>query len=412
MAIRKRLISGGEARFVALYRDPSGKQCSAGSFTTERAAKLALGDIEKAKFSGTYRRLEPISFKECALLYINERCQARPGTLRNYNEILEARIYPSISAHPVGSITGLDITKILKGMAGKSRSYARETRRLLKAIFAYAVDSGYASKNPVLSCPKIGKSLNKPKIKTLTTQEINRLLKGVEDFRGYVLGESPKGKKWGTSYSPKYHLWRKMMVKLYYKTILFTGLRPCEASALTWEDVDFEKRVLRISKSLDFFKKKAEHIGSAAWIIQDPKTPAGLRTIPMGRELLKDLQILKIEWPENPKNLVFTAFHGGPVNEELINKRHFKEDLRRAGIAPTTLYKLRHTYCSLVISQRHMTLEELKNLQYLMGHEHFETTMDIYAQISKENLGHIADDLELQILGRVNILSTNPSKID
>lgn len=48
---------------------------------------------------------------------------------------------------------------------------------------------------------------------------------------------------------------------LFFKKILFrflfmTGLRYGEAIALGWEDIDFEKRVVKVSKSLHVLSRK------------------------------------------------------------------------------------------------------------------------------------------------------------
>ena len=61
-----------------------------------------------------------------------------------------------------------------------------------------------------------------------------------------------------------------------YRFMLLTGIRIGELSALTWEDVDFQRKEIAISKSMKIYyvnKKKYQ-------VIKSPKTLTGFRSIP------------------------------------------------------------------------------------------------------------------------------------
>ena len=69
-----------------------------------------------------------------------------------------------------------------------------------------------------------------------------------------------------------------------YALILETGLRTGELIGLTWDNIDFDKQTLTVSKTLEFRHKQHQ------WRAGPPKTQQSYRTIPLtGRavELLR-----------------------------------------------------------------------------------------------------------------------------
>lgn len=54
-----------------------------------------------------------------------------------------------------------------------------------------------------------------------------------------------------------------------------------------------------------------------------------------------------------------------------------------------TLHKLRHTCCSILINKGW----DLKQLQYWLGHEDAQTTLNIYSHYNKQRLNSCENDL-------------------
>lgn len=390
-SIRKRITKDGEVRYNAMYRDPSGKQRTI-TKGTKKEAEDALREIMRDMRRGTYQEMTVMTFCQCADEWLETQAPGlRPNSFLNLKEILNARILPILGSYPISAINTKMILKVQEGFVGKSGSYLKEALRILSGIMKYAIKEGHAVKNP-LDGWKRPKSIKKPKTKILLPREIDSLLEVVQNFTGYVKGRSIRGKVWGTAFTPEYLKWRKLTVGLFYKFIIYTGLRPSEVCALKWPDIDLDRRTVSVSKSLDFFKtKESRGAHPTAWIIQDPKTQAGHRTVPLTKGLVKDLQILKIEAPINPWDFVFTAAEGGPISEEHFHKRHFKKDLRMASIEPMHLYNLRHTYVSFLIAQGERDINKIK---YLMGHDDIRTTYNIYVQLLPQDMTEVADRME------------------
>ena len=74
---------------------------------------------------------------------------------------------------------------------------------------------------------------------------------------------------------------------VFFELLYYNGLRQGEAQALTWKDIDFNKKVVKITKTL-MTKIKGEK-----WTISSPKTKSSIRTLPLTNILLKDLKAMQ-----------------------------------------------------------------------------------------------------------------------
>jgi integrase len=64
--------------------------------------------------------------------------------------------------------------------------------------------------------------------------------------------------------------------------MMYCGLRRGEVLALTWKDIDLEKKVLQVNKSVQMFKNQPQ--------IKKPKSKAGTREIPIPNILIDILR--------------------------------------------------------------------------------------------------------------------------
>ena len=115
-----------------------------------------------------------------------------------------------------------------------------------------------------------------------------------------------------------------------------TGLRPGEAFALQWGDLDFHARELRVERSWSLRR------------IETPKT-GRTRRVDMSEQLVRALRRLEIDrmvekvkrgWAEMPP-WVFYTDEGTPLDESRVRKA-FRQALRRAKLPSFRLYDLRH----------------------------------------------------------------------
>ena len=104
-----------------------------------------------------------------------------------------------------------------KGLSPKT---VKNAHGCLHKALSVAVKIGYIAKNPSEACilPKI----NQAEIQPFDTPEINKLLETVKGHEHEAL----------------------------IKTALFTGMRSGELCGLTWDSVDFDNGLIRVTKQL------------------------------------------------------------------------------------------------------------------------------------------------------------------
>lgn len=200
----------------------------------------------------------------------------RPNTVRNYRERYKRNI-----SHVIGKMLLVDVKpihcqKIFSDMAdeGYKTTTMYQTRIALYNMLDFAKENDIIINNP---CKKSVRSdMGKPS-ESKKALEINEQKKFLE----YAKGQSYENQ---------------------YRFILQTGLRTGELVGLKWDDVDFAKKTLTISRSMEY----RHSVG--IWRVGEPKSASGYRTIPLTDEavrILKDqkiknsnLKVVPIEWSD------------------------------------------------------------------------------------------------------------------
>lgn len=145
-------------------------------------------------------------------------------------------------------------------------------------------------------------------------------------------------------------------------TMAMAGLRPGEADALPWDEIDFGASAIRVVD--------ARTMG----VTDKPKSGSG-RTVPMSSELATALRGLRNpDTADLPGARVFAGPEGGHVDMVALRSR-FKEAQAVVGIEPArTLRQLRNTFGTVCASEG----VPLRTIQQWMGHASITTT-EIYA---------------------------------
>ncbi|MBQ4058985.1 MAG: tyrosine-type recombinase/integrase [Lachnospiraceae bacterium] len=188
----------------------------------------------------------------------------------------------------------------------------------------------------------------------------------------------------------------------YYPMICFmigTGLRCGELIGLTWNDVDMKKKIINVDHQLIY-----KNLGDGCkFHITTPKTEAGVRIIPMldnVRKALEEQRKLNFLLARNRDfeiegytDFIFLAKTGRPLMPNGVNSAlknivdaynkaevvNAKKERRKAELFPNiSAHIMRHTACTRMAEQG----MDVKVLQYIMGHENIEVTMQVYNHIS------------------------------
>ena len=159
--------------------------------------------------------------------------------------------------------------------------------------------------------------------------------------------------------------------------LLYTGCRRGEALALTYGDIDRERHVIRINKSVYF--------SSNAPALKTPKTAAGTREILL-------LDVLDKVLPHGKKDdLLFPGADGGLTTESYA-RHSWKRYLKETGLSITP-HQLRHAYATILYEAGISD----KDAQELLGHANIATTRDIYTHITKTRKQLVLDTLNQSI---------------
>jgi len=203
----------------------------------------------------------------------------------------------------------------------------------LRTVFNQAIKWGYMNSNPTKGVKRL-KVTDSKELRFLTVEETRRFLDACP----------------GDLYP-------------IYFTFLNTGMRKQELENLEWDDVDFQRRKIKIRR------KEFWH----------PKT--GEREIPISPSVLKLFKKLEKENKKRLKsNFVFPHSDGGKIRIKLREKLIKIAD--KAGIKDfTKLHTLRHTFASHLVMQG----VDLPTVKKLMGHSDIQTTM-IYAHLAPDHL--------------------------
>lgn len=187
-----------------------------------------------------------------------------------------------------------------------------------------------------------------------------------------------------------------------YRLALTTGMRRGELLGLRWRDVDLERQRISIRQSLG-------QDGNGRPTLQEPKTPASIRTIAITEtdvailrkhRRLQGEERLRLGSDYRDMDLVFSAPLGTPINPgNLI--RQFKRAIREAGVPERRFHDMRHTHASLMLSAG----VHPKIVQERHGHAQISTTLDTYSHALPNLQVDAAMTLENHLRGALGDIS-------
>lgn len=277
----------------------------------------------------------------------------RPNTVRNYSERYERNIKGIIGKKLLSEVKPIHCQKIFSDMAeqGYKTTTIYQTRITLYNMLEFAKENDVILSNP---CKKSVKSdIGKPSEKKVALT--------IDEQRKFLMAAT------GQSYENQ------------YKFVLQTGLRTGELVGLKWSDIDFGKRTVTISRTMEYRYKVGE------WRVGPPKSKSGYRTIPLTDEairILKDqkeknskIKVINIEW----RDQVFLSRKGEPVKNSTYDTALFKI-CDKAEIRKFCMHILRHTFATRCIEAGMIP----KTLQKILGHSNIGITMNLYVDATEE----------------------------
>lgn len=155
--------------------------------------------------------------------------------------------------------------------------------------------------------------------------------------------------------------------------LLNTGLRMSEALALTYDDIDFEEKLITVNKHL-------LHDNNKPVIEAQTKTESSKRTVILLDRVANKLSQIK-------KGLIFCNEDGSPYTAKQLRCRW--ESYQKEHNLTLTAHQLRHGYATMLFEAG---IDE-KDAQELMGHSDINTTRSIYTHIRNKRKAETAKKL-------------------
>lgn len=282
-----------------------------------------------------------------------------PNSLRSYRAAL-ARAVDWLGEIPLREITPQDIKKAIAGFAAKG--YAKKTvttqLQIISMICDYGVERGDSGSNPC-ACISVPKGLKKSHREPASPEDEQKIR------------ATP-------------HIW------LLPFFLLCTGMRKGEALAIQSKDIDRQRKVIHVTKSV-------YHGAGGKPYIKTPKTEAGFRDIPL-------LDILQEQLPKElmPDHFLFSQDGGASPLTEGQYSQCWKNYARSTGIR-CTAHQLRHSYATMLYETDGV---ELKDAQALLGHATAAMTQDIYTHLRDSRQERTAQLLNAQLGRNVSNLDT------
>jgi integrase len=154
-------------------------------------------------------------------------------------------------------------------------------------------------------------------------------------------------------------------------TVALTGIRHGEALGLKWGDIDLVERKITIRRTWPDKWRNNEPVFYA------PKSKNGVREIPdLPSELMTALKRWKLSCPISKWDLVFPKKDGMPQDRKSVLRSALYPAIRRAKVKKLNMHALRHTFASLLLSQRPPT--PINEVSSYLGHSDPMITLKIY----------------------------------
>ncbi|GAB3662824.1 site-specific integrase [Nocardioides korecus] len=341
--IKVRTTDDGDKRFVACYRDPEGRQRSAGTYTSRRAAERAAHREEAKVREGAWHDHSrgQVTFAEYVETVWLPSKQVETSTLAAYRSYLDKHFFPVFGRRPMGKILPSEVQRWVTTASegGLSAASVAKYHTMLHSVFERALVDRVITFNPCAhtELPKRVKKTNR----TLTPGEYEALLTAL----------------------PAQH-------RLMIETAIDTGLRWGELIALKPRHLDLQTGRLTVEETIVEVSLKNSPTGQRMITKPYPKDNEP-RTLGLPPELVDQLTAWIAERRLGPDNLLFATRDGTPISRNTFRTRIWLPAVHASGVDfAVRVHDLRHAHASWLLAGG----SDLKAVMDRLGHAQITTT--------------------------------------
>ena len=168
---------------------------------------------------------------------------------------------------------------------------------------------------------------------------------------------------------------------------LFTGMRQSEVVGLQWQDIDWERGIINVSR------QRQRNVKEGGYRMIETTKNGKARKVTAAKGVLRVLEQQRQQqeadriaagpaW-ENKENFVFTDKLGRPVKHPSLYK-HYKKAVKAIGMSESRFHDLRHSYAINAIQGG----DNIKAISDNLGHFSTAFTMDVYGETSEAMRRH------------------------
>jgi integrase len=338
-------------------------------------------EILRDRCNGIRTEARYVTINDVFEMWVQLKRGLKDNTFQNYRYMYEQFVKPDFGNTRLSQLKKSDVKRFYNTLADERTlkiSTIDNIHTVLHQVLEMAAEDSYLRGNPsdnALKELKQSHNYDTEKCKALTVAEQALFLNFLRNNR-------------------QYNHWYPI-----FAVMLGTGLRVGEAAGLRWCNIDLEENIIDVNHTLVYYN----HAKNGCYFnINKPKTKAGKRTVPM-LEFVKQAFIQEKHYQAaneircNVKIDGYTDFiflnrfgtvqHQGTINKALrrIIRDCNDEVLERNEANPVLLprfscHSLRHTFttrmCEVGVN--------IKVMQDTLGHADITTTLNIYADVTKE----------------------------
>lgn len=338
--------------------------------------------VLRDKLDGIRAEAQNVTVNDIFELWCSMKRGLKDNTFQNYCYMYNLFVRPEIGAFRIQTLKKSDVKRfynMLVDERGLKITTIDNIHTVLHQILTVAVEDDYLRTNVsdnVLKELKQVRNMGANRKSALTVSE-------QELFLDYLKSDKTR-----------YHHWYPI-----FAVMIGTGMRVGEITGLRWCDIDLDEGMIDVNHTLVYYN----HAENGCYFnIHTPKTKAGNRKIPM-LDYVKEAFLEERHYQElnhlkcNVTIDGYTDFifinrfgavqHQGTLNKALrriirdCNDTQLNKNMPNPVLLPRfSCHSLRHTFTTRLVEQG----VNIKVVQDVLGHKDVETTLNIYADVTKE----------------------------
>ena len=338
-------------------------------------------EVANDQYEGIRVEGKTVTVNDIFEMWCNLKRGLKDNTFQNYKYTYNLHVKPVFGRLLIKNVRKSDVKRFYNSLADDKNLSVNTidgVHTVLHQVFDLALDDNYIRSNP---CDNVLRELKQSHVfkiekrRGLTRQEQDLFLNFLKN-------------------SEKYRHWYPV-----FAIMVGTGLRVGELTGLRWCDIDLDEGLIDVNHTLVYYKHE---VNGCYFSVNTPKTEAGRRTVPM-LEFVKEAFMEEKRYQEENgivcvskvdgyTDFIFVNRFGMVQHQATLNKaiRRITRDCNDAELLnnPNTEILLPHFSCH---SLRHTFTTRMceagvnvKVIQDTLGHADISTTLNIYADVTKD----------------------------